>query len=158
MFGLQREILLMSIVHNLLVCVTFSRSSSSHIFTMLLWLWNAQTSDLWFTSLKGYGQTISAPHMHALALELLKDFAKFVFLRLHPFVYGNNWLVLICFFGVHRPGAKVLDVGSGSGYLSACLAMLVCYSNLICPYNLTFHSLTLLLLFLSFLRWVPLGK
>jgi protein-L-isoaspartate(D-aspartate) O-methyltransferase len=47
----------------------------------------------------GYGQTISAPHMHAMALELLKDFAK--------------------------PGAKALDVGSGSGYLAACLAVMV---------------------------------
>jgi len=46
----------------------------------------------------GYGQTISAPHMHAMALEVLQD---------------------------HIPaGAKVLDVGSGSGYLSACFAML----------------------------------
>jgi protein-L-isoaspartate(D-aspartate) O-methyltransferase len=41
----------------------------------------------------GYNATISAPHMHAFALEWLKD-------------------VLV-------PGAKVLDVGSGSGYLCA---------------------------------------
>jgi protein-L-isoaspartate(D-aspartate) O-methyltransferase len=47
----------------------------------------------------GYGATISAPHMHAHALELLKD-------RLVD-------------------GAKVLDVGSGSGYLTACLAHMV---------------------------------
>jgi protein-L-isoaspartate(D-aspartate) O-methyltransferase len=38
-----------------------------------------------------YGATISAPHMHAMALEYLKDYLK--------------------------PGNKVLDVGSGSGYL-----------------------------------------
>lgn len=44
----------------------------------------------------GGGVTISAPHMHAYALELLKDKLK--------------------------PGARVLDVGSGSGYLTACFA------------------------------------
>jgi hypothetical protein len=38
-----------------------------------------------------FGATISAPHMHAIALEYLKDYVK--------------------------PGNKVLDVGSGSGYL-----------------------------------------
>jgi len=48
----------------------------------------------------GYGVTISAPHMHAHCLELLKDF-----------VTSNN--------------ARVLDVGSGSGYLTACLARMV---------------------------------
>ncbi|PNH02444.1 Protein-L-isoaspartate O-methyltransferase [Tetrabaena socialis] len=47
----------------------------------------------------GYNQTISAPHMHATALELLQP--------------------------VLRPGARVLDVGSGSGYLTACLALMV---------------------------------
>ncbi|GAB0098844.1 Protein-L-isoaspartate(D-aspartate) O-methyltransferase [Sergentomyia squamirostris] len=44
----------------------------------------------------GCGVTISAPHMHAYALELLKDHV--------------------------RPGSHVLDVGSGSGYLTACFA------------------------------------
>lgn len=47
----------------------------------------------------GYGATISAPHMHTFALEALKD--KLV------------------------NGAKVLDVGSGSGYLTSCMAHLV---------------------------------
>ncbi|KAI1287555.1 Protein-L-isoaspartate(D-aspartate) O-methyltransferase [Halotydeus destructor] len=47
----------------------------------------------------GYGQTISAPHMHAYALDMLKD-----------------QLV---------EGAKALDVGSGSGYLTACMAHMV---------------------------------
>lgn len=47
----------------------------------------------------GYGVTISAPHMHAHALELLKD---------HLY-----------------EGAKSLDVGSGSGYLTACMALMV---------------------------------
>lgn len=44
----------------------------------------------------GRGQTISAPHMHAACLELMED-------------------VLV-------PGARVLDVGSGSGYLAAAMA------------------------------------
>lgn len=47
----------------------------------------------------GYAVTISAPHMHAHALELLAE-------RLYP-------------------GAKALDVGSGSGYLTACMAIMV---------------------------------
>lgn len=47
----------------------------------------------------GYGVTISAPHMHAHALEMLKD---------HLY-----------------EGAKALDVGSGSGYLTACMAEMV---------------------------------
>lgn len=46
-----------------------------------------------------HGATISAPHMHAYALEALKD--KLV------------------------EGAKALDVGSGSGYLTACMAHMV---------------------------------
>ncbi len=41
----------------------------------------------------GYNATISAPHMHAYCLEWLEDRLK--------------------------PGSKVLDVGSGSGYLCA---------------------------------------
>ncbi|XP_059617241.1 protein-L-isoaspartate(D-aspartate) O-methyltransferase [Phlebotomus argentipes] len=44
----------------------------------------------------GCGVTISAPHMHAYALELLSNHV--------------------------RPGSRVLDVGSGSGYLTACFA------------------------------------
>jgi len=47
----------------------------------------------------GYGATISAPHMHAMCIELLLQHLK--------------------------PGAKVLDVGSGSGYLVAVMAHLV---------------------------------
>ncbi|VDN06121.1 unnamed protein product [Thelazia callipaeda] len=47
----------------------------------------------------GYGATISAPHMHASALELLKDHLK--------------------------EGNRALDVGSGSGYLTACMAIMV---------------------------------
>ncbi|KAF9269574.1 protein-L-isoaspartate O-methyltransferase [Marasmius fiardii PR-910] len=47
----------------------------------------------------GFGATISAPHMHAYASE-----------HLLPYL---------------RPGAKVLDVGSGSGYLVAVLHQLV---------------------------------
>ncbi|XP_055524319.1 protein-L-isoaspartate(D-aspartate) O-methyltransferase [Wyeomyia smithii] len=44
----------------------------------------------------GHGATISAPHMHAYALELLENHLK--------------------------ADSKVLDVGSGSGYLTACFA------------------------------------
>ncbi|KAJ3675492.1 hypothetical protein LUZ60_004534 [Juncus effusus] len=47
----------------------------------------------------GYNATISAPHMHATCLELLKDHLQ--------------------------PGMRALDVGSGSGYLTACFAMMV---------------------------------
>ena len=47
----------------------------------------------------GYGATISAPHMHAHCLETLRS-------RL-------------------RPGARVLDVGSGTGYLTALFATFV---------------------------------
>jgi protein-L-isoaspartate(D-aspartate) O-methyltransferase len=47
----------------------------------------------------GYGATISAPHMHANACESLLTYLT--------------------------PGARVLDIGSGSGYLTAVLANLV---------------------------------
>ncbi|XP_064603879.1 protein-L-isoaspartate(D-aspartate) O-methyltransferase-like isoform X2 [Liolophura sinensis] len=47
----------------------------------------------------GYAVTISAPHMHAHALELLSEQLK--------------------------EGGKALDVGSGSGYLTACMAIMV---------------------------------
>ncbi|RHY16903.1 hypothetical protein DYB25_000271 [Aphanomyces astaci] len=51
----------------------------------------------------GYGQTISAPHIHAGALEQASP-------HLHD-------------------GSRVLDVGCGSGYLSACFARLVAPSG-----------------------------
>ncbi|CAM6104095.1 unnamed protein product [Calypogeia fissa] len=47
----------------------------------------------------GYGATISAPHMHGYCLSLLADYLK--------------------------PGMHVLDVGSGSGYLTAIFALMV---------------------------------
>ncbi|KAL7678080.1 hypothetical protein ACOME3_004309 [Neoechinorhynchus agilis] len=47
----------------------------------------------------GYSVTISAPHMHAHALEILRSNLQ--------------------------PGKRVLDVGSGSGYLCACFAYMV---------------------------------
>jgi protein-L-isoaspartate(D-aspartate) O-methyltransferase len=51
----------------------------------------------------GHAATISAPHMHASAAESLLPYLK--------------------------PGARVLDIGSGSGYLTAVLAELVCPQN-----------------------------
>eukprot|EP01138_Halocafeteria_seosinensis_P007178 gb/GECG01007341.1/.p1 GENE.gb/GECG01007341.1/~~gb/GECG01007341.1/.p1 ORF type:complete len:164 (+),score=15.05 gb/GECG01007341.1/:1-492(+) len=48
----------------------------------------------------GVGATISAPHMHAYALELLEHKLK--------------------------SGARALDVGSGSGYLTVAFAKMVC--------------------------------
>jgi len=47
----------------------------------------------------GFGATISAPHMHAICLEALEP--------------------------VLKPGARALDLGSGSGYVTACMAELV---------------------------------
>lgn len=47
----------------------------------------------------GFNATISAPHMHALCLELLQNHLK--------------------------PGMRALDVGSGTGYLTACFALMV---------------------------------
>ena len=47
----------------------------------------------------GYDATISAPHMHAWCLELFQPIMK--------------------------PGMTVLDVGSGSGYLTACFASML---------------------------------
>lgn len=51
----------------------------------------------------GYGATISAPHMHAWCLELFERDMK--------------------------PGMAVLDVGSGSGYLTACFASMMSELN-----------------------------
>ncbi|KAK1258138.1 Protein-L-isoaspartate O-methyltransferase [Acorus gramineus] len=47
----------------------------------------------------GYNATISAPHMHGTCLELLEEHLK--------------------------PGMHALDIGSGTGYLTACFAMMV---------------------------------
>lgn len=47
----------------------------------------------------GYGVTISAPHIHATALESLRHHLKH--------------------------GERALDVGSGSGYLTVCMALMV---------------------------------
>ena len=52
----------------------------------------------------GSNVTISAPHMHAHALETLAEHLK--------------------------PGKRALDVGSGSGFLTACMALMVrCLCN-----------------------------
>jgi len=53
----------------------------------------------------GYNATISAPHMHAQCLELLKDHLL-------------------------RPNSKALDVGSGSGYLVACMGTMLFQNNI----------------------------
>ncbi|XP_061366077.1 protein-L-isoaspartate O-methyltransferase 1-like [Gastrolobium bilobum] len=47
----------------------------------------------------GYNATISAPHMHATCLQLLEDHLQ--------------------------PGMHALDIGSGTGYLTACFALMV---------------------------------
>merc|ERR1712190_60865 len=47
----------------------------------------------------GFNATISAPHMHAHSLCMLADHLQ--------------------------PGARALDVGSGSGYLCACMSRMV---------------------------------
>lgn len=47
----------------------------------------------------GYNATISAPHMHAACLQLLEENLK--------------------------PGMHALDIGSGTGYLTACFALMV---------------------------------
>lgn len=47
----------------------------------------------------GHNATISAPHMHAMCLQLLEENLK--------------------------PGMHALDVGSGTGYLTACFALMV---------------------------------
>jgi protein-L-isoaspartate(D-aspartate) O-methyltransferase len=47
----------------------------------------------------GFNATISAPHMHGYVLEWLHDYLT--------------------------PGAQVLDVGSGSGYLTICMALML---------------------------------
>ncbi|KAL1213791.1 Protein-L-isoaspartate O-methyltransferase 2 [Cardamine amara subsp. amara] len=47
----------------------------------------------------GYNATISAPHMHATCLQLLEDKLQ--------------------------PGMRALDVGSGTGYLTGCFALMV---------------------------------
>jgi protein-L-isoaspartate(D-aspartate) O-methyltransferase len=53
----------------------------------------------------GFNATISAPHMHGYALEWLKDHLV--------------------------PGSRVLDVGSGSGYLTLCMAEMMNYSGIV---------------------------
>jgi len=54
----------------------------------------------------GYSVTISAPHMHAMCLQVLANHLK--------------------------PGMRALDVGSGSGYLTACMAVMVGASGMVC--------------------------
>ncbi|XP_018084162.1 protein-L-isoaspartate (D-aspartate) O-methyltransferase 1 isoform X2 [Xenopus laevis] len=65
----------------------------------MAWTSTGKTHTDLINNLRSYKATISAPHMHAHALELLED--KLI------------------------EGAKALDVGSGSGYLTACFARMV---------------------------------
>ncbi|XP_038584302.1 l-isoaspartyl protein carboxyl methyltransferase, like isoform X3 [Micropterus salmoides] len=62
----------------------------------MAWMSSGKTHPELISRLRGYRATISAPHMHAHALELLSDKLT--------------------------EGASALDVGSGSGYLTACFA------------------------------------
>ena len=59
----------------------------------------------------GWGQTISAPHMHAAACEEIYPYLKRQYAA-HP-----------------MEPLKILDVGCGSGYLTACLGRLVHAKN-----------------------------
>jgi protein-L-isoaspartate(D-aspartate) O-methyltransferase len=54
--------------------------------------------------------------MHCFGLEILKD-------QLKPGIYSLQ--IFLCKINFIFSGAKVLDVGSGSGYLTACMARLV---------------------------------
>jgi protein-L-isoaspartate(D-aspartate) O-methyltransferase len=60
-------------------------------------LYHIFRADLYFSTILGCDQTISAPHMHGYALQLLSEESS-------------------------RPNAKILDVGCGSGYLTALFA------------------------------------
>lgn len=62
----------------------------------------------------GHGATISAPHMHALCLELLSSRLVSGYFNL-----GCSHACTLCC------SARALDVGSGSGYLVAAMAVLV---------------------------------
>ncbi|CAA7395894.1 unnamed protein product [Spirodela intermedia] len=64
-----------------------------------LFIFNGASAYVDSPMLIGYNATISAPHMHATCLELLKDHLQ--------------------------PGMRVLDVGSGTGYLTACFALMI---------------------------------
>eukprot|EP00536_Pseudo-nitzschia_multiseries_P001352 jgi/Psemu1/180757/e_gw1.17.125.1 len=65
----------------------------------------------------GLGQTISAPHMHAYALEALYPaLAKSGDDRNNNSNNNNN--------NNNRKGLRILDVGCGSGYLTACFGRL----------------------------------
>ncbi|MGH0156980.1 UNVERIFIED_CONTAM: hypothetical protein FKN15_034990 [Acipenser sinensis] len=82
----------------------------------------------------GYQATISAPHMHAYALELLHDQLYEGAKALD--VGSGSGILSVCFARMHAyalellhdqlyEGAKALDVGSGSGILSVCFARMV---------------------------------
>lgn len=64
----------------------------------------------------GFGATISAPHMHAHATELLKDKLRSGAKVLGDTPYLSKKIVFI----LHN-----LDIGSGTGYLCAVFALMV---------------------------------
>lgn len=77
----------------------------------------------------GYSATISAPHM-------VKNFDDIYFLGFNSLMRNGkkNWTNYLYFQHAHAleklktqlvPGEKALDVGSGSGYLTSCMAMMV---------------------------------
>ncbi|KAF7986365.1 hypothetical protein HWV62_35380 [Athelia sp. TMB] len=70
----------------------------------------------------GHGATISAPHMHAMAAEHLVGDA-----HPSPFIFPGAPPPISPTKADHtpHPGARVLDVGSGSGYFTAVLHHLV---------------------------------
>lgn len=73
----------------------------------------------------GYSVTISAPHMHASALQLLHGKLKPGTLK--GFISLHYDYTIIHAFTARRiqKGNRCLDVGSGSGYLTACMGLMV---------------------------------
>lgn len=87
----------------------------------------------------GNGQTISAPHMHAHALEeLVPTLIKMSHEIEHPPIQGNSIMSRLKSKNTQEvkeedEELKVLDVGCGSGYLTAALGRLVDQNGPIAP-------------------------
>jgi protein-L-isoaspartate(D-aspartate) O-methyltransferase len=67
----------------------------------------------------GFSVTISAPHMHASALQLLQDKLKPGTSSTRQMTRSSHPLL------DDLKGNRCLDVGCGSGYLTACMALMV---------------------------------